>query len=232
MEALQTWSEAITISLQDLWGRFVAFLPSLLGAIIIFIIGWIVAVTVGKIIERILDVFHVDSAVDKIGLKKDLAKAGVKVHVARFIGEVTKWFLIVVFLMAATDIIGLTQVTNFLNDVLGYIPQIIVAAIILVVAVLLANFVQRLVKDSVKATGLFSADAIAAFAKWAILIFAISAALIQLKVADETISIVIKGLVAMLAGAGALAFGLGGRDAAEELIEKAKKEFSNGSNSK
>lgn len=208
------------------------FLPSLLGAIIIFIIGWIVAITIGKIVERILDVLHVDNGVDRLGLKKSLAKSGVKVHIAKFIGELAKWFLIIVFLMAATDILGLTQVTDFLNDVLQYIPQIVVAAIILVIAVLLANFVHRVIQDSVKATGLLSANVIAAFAKWSILIFAILAALVQLNVAREMIMVVFQGFVAMLAVGGGLAFGLGGRDAAEELIAKVKKEFTNGSNIK
>lgn len=226
MGAVETWSGAITASLYDLWNRFVAFLPSLLGAVIILIAGWIVAITIGKIIARFLEILRVDSGVDRIGLKKNLAKSGIKVNVAKFIGELAKWFLLIVFLMAATDVLGLTQVTDFLNDVLLYIPQIVVAAIILLVAVLLANFVQKVIQDSVKATGLLSANAIAAFAKWAILIFAVLAALVQLNVAREMIMVVFKGIIAMLAVAGGLAFGLGGRDAAEEVIARIKSEIS------
>lgn len=225
MGVINTWSGAVYQSLYDMWGRFMAFLPSLLGAIIIFAIGWIAAIAIGKVIARILETLYVDQGVEKIGLKKGFTKAGVKINVAEFVGGLAKWFLIIVSLMAATDILGLNQVTDFLNEVLRYIPQIVVAAIILIVAALLANFVARVIQDSVKATGLISAHTVAIFAKWAILIFAILAALVQLNVAKDMIMIVFQGLVYMLAGAGGLAFGLGGRDAAEEAIAKIKKEL-------
>lgn len=226
MGTIGNWSDAVYQSLYDMWIRFMRFIPSLIGAIIIFVVGWIAAIAVGKIITRILEALHVDQGIEKLGLKKELSKSGVKINVSRFVGELAKWFLIVVSLMAATDILGLNQVTYFLNEVLRYIPQIVVAAIILVVAVLLANFVARVIQDSVKATGLLSANAIAAFAKWAILIFAILAALVQLNVAKDMIMIVFQGAVYMLALAGGLAFGLGGRDAAEETVNKIKKQLS------
>lgn len=223
--AVESWSSAVTESLFGLWARFVAFLPALIGAIIIFVVGWIVAIAIGKIVTRMLEVLHVNQGMERIGLKKGLTKSGVRVDVSLFVGELTKWFLIIVFLMAATDVLGLNQITKFLNDVLMYLPRIVVAAIILVIAVLLANFVYRLVQDGMRATGVISANAIAAFAKWAILIFAILAALVQLKVAEDMIMIVFQGVVAMLAIAGGLSFGLGGRDAAEDVIEKVQKEL-------
>jgi len=226
MGTIGTWSDAVYQSLYDMWGRFMAFLPSLIGAIIVFIIGWVAAIAIGKIIARILEVLRIDQGIEKLGLKKSFAKSGIKINIAKFIGELAKWFLIIVSLMAATDILGLNQVTDFLNEVLRYIPQIVVAAIILVVAVLLANFVARVIQESVKATGLISANVVAAFAKWAILIFAILAALVQLNVAKDMIMIVFQGIVYMLVIAGGLAFGLGGRDAAEEVIAKIKKELS------
>ena len=226
MGTIGTWSDAVYQSLYDMWGRFMAFLPSLIGAIIVFIIGWVAAVAIGKIIARILEALRIDQGIEKLGLKKSFSKSGIKINIAKFIGELAKWFLIIVSLMAATDILGLNQVTDFLNEVLRYIPQIVVAAIILVVAVLLANFVARVIQESVKATGLISANVVAAFAKWAILIFAILAALVQLNVAKDMIMIVFQGIVYMLVIAGGLAFGLGGRDAAEEVIAKIKKELS------
>ncbi len=223
--AVESWSSAVTESLFGLWARFMAFLPALLGAIIIFLIGWVVAIAVGKIVTRMLEVLHVNQGMERVGLKKGLTKSGVRIDLSLFIGELSKWFLIIVFLMAATDVLGLGQITKFLNEVLVYLPSIIVAAIILVIAVLLANFVYRLVQDSMRATGVISANAIAALAKWSILIFAVLAALVQLKVAEGMIMIVFQGIIAMLAIAGGLSFGLGGRDAAEDVIEKVQKEL-------
>jgi len=225
---VQNLSDAVALSLIDLWNRFVSYLPTLLSAIIVLVFGWLVAITAEKIVTSILEVLHLDTAVEKLGVKKDLAKAGVKMHASNFIGALVKWFLLIVTLMAATDILGFTQVTNFLNDVLKYIPNIVVAAIILMVVTLLANFVYKTIKGSLKATGLLSTNVIAVFAKWAIIIFGIMAALVQLKVAEEMIKTTFTGIIAMLALAGGLAFGLGGRDAAEDLVEKIKKELSNG----
>ena len=113
MESVQTWGEAITLSLLNLWERFINFLPALVGAILVFVAGWIVAVALGKVVEHVFKMIKVDEAIEKAGTKARFEKAGVKLNVAKFLGGLVKWFLILVFLMAATDILKLVQVTNF-----------------------------------------------------------------------------------------------------------------------
>ena len=136
-----------------------------------------------------------------------------------------KWFLILVFLMAATDILGLTQVTSFLQVVIEYLPNVIVAALILLVGAMFAEFMQRLIRASVDAAGLMSAGFLGSVAKWAILIFALFAALDQLGVARSFIITLLQGFVAMLAIAGGLAFGLGGQGAARDFVGKVRDEM-------
>lgn len=222
----QTWGEVITVSFQSLWSGFMGFLPSLLGAIVVFIVGWFIAEVLAKLAAQIIGVLRADQILEKMGLEKSLKRANMKLDSGRFVGEIVKWFFIIVFLMAATDILGLPQVTEFLRQVLLYIPQLIVAVFILLAGVMIANFMSKLVKASVEAANLKSAGALAGVTKWAILIFAILAALIQLGIVPSLIQTLFTGLIAALAISTGLAFGLGGKDLASQILEKAKKEIS------
>lgn len=226
MESVQTWGEAITISLISLWERFVNFLPALVGAILVFVAGWIVAVALGKVVEHIVKMVKVDEMMEKAGTKGRFKKAGVDLNLAKFFGGLVKWFLVLVFLMAATDILKLTQVTSFLNSIVLYLPNVVVAAIILAVAFLVGNFVFAVVKGSTKVAGIVSATLLGTVAKWAIVVFGFLAALIQLGVASSLINTLFIGLVAMLALAGGLAFGLGGKDEAAAILKKLRREIS------
>lgn len=225
MESVQTWGEAITLSLLNLWERFVNFLPSLVGAVLVFVAGWIVAVALGKVVEHIFKMIKVDDVMEKAGTKARFKKVGVELNVAKFLGGLVKWFLILVFLMAATDILKLTQVTDFLNSIILYLPNVVVAAVILAVAFLVANFVYAVVKGSTKVAGIVSATLLATIAKWAIVIFGFLAALIQLGIAASLINTLFIGFVAMLALAGGLAFGLGGKDEAALILKKIRQEI-------
>ena len=223
---VQTWTEVITSSLQTLWSGFIGFLPRLLGAIIVFLIGWLIAVVLAKLAAQIIRVFRIDQILEKIGFKRRLEKANLKLDSGKFIGELVKWFFIIVFLMAATDILNLPQVTEFLKRVLLYIPHLIVAVLILLAAVMISSFLQKLVKASVEAADLKGANFLSAMTKWAILIFAVLAALLQLGIVPALIQTIFTGFVAALAIAAGLAFGLGGKDLAAQILSRAKKEVS------
>jgi hypothetical protein len=230
MNSVQTWGEAITLSLLNLWERFVNFLPALFGAVLVFVAGWIVAVALGKAVEHIVKVIRIDDVIEKAGTKGRLRKAGVDLNVAKFFGGLVKWFLILVFLMAATDILHLMQVTSFLNSIVLYLPNVIVAAVILAIAFLIGTFAYAVIKGSTKVAGIVSATLLATIAKWAIVIFGLLAALVQLGVASSLINTIFIGFVAMLALAGGLAFGLGGKDEAAMILKKLRREITENHN--
>lgn len=217
--------DVILSSLQTLWLSFVGFLPTLLAALIVFIVGWLIAIALGKLANRVIKIIKLDTLLTRIGLKKALAKAKLKLDSGQFFEELVKWFFIIVFLMAAADILGLYQVTELLKRILYYIPNIVVAVVVLLAAVIVANFLQRLVRASVEAAGLKAAGFLSGLTKWAVLIFGFVAALIQLGIAVTLIQTLVIGLVAMLALAGGLAFGLGGKDYAGRFIEKLRKDI-------
>lgn len=215
----------IVMSLNSLWGGFIDLLPKLLAAIIVFIVGWIIAIAIGSLIERIIRYIKIDEALIKLGVDKPFEKTGWKLNTGKFLNFLVKWFLIIAFLLASVDILDLKGISDFLRAVLLYIPNIVIAVIILIAAILIADFVDKVIRHSIKAFKPEKAYFVNFVAKWAILIFGFFAALVQLGVAPLLINTLITGLVAMLAIAGGLAFGLGGKDAAKSFIEKCKKEM-------
>lgn len=216
-------SDIIRTSLMTLWGNVAGFLPRLVAAIVVFLVGWLIAFLLGKAAWHIVRFLQLDKGLESIGFKRIWERSGLKLNSPFFFYELVKWFFIVVFLMAATDILGLQQVTMFLNSVVWYIPNVIVAAIVLLAGLLVAKFLEGLVRGSVKAAQLASANFLAALTKWAVIVFSLLVALAQLKVADEVIRIVIIGVVAAGSVALGLSFGLGGRSHAEEFIGKMRK---------
>lgn len=225
MNGIQTWGEAITVSLIGLWERFVMFIPALIGAIIVFVVGWIVASILGKLIEKLIKSIKVDQALEKVGFNKKLGEVGISETISELIGGIVKWFLILVFLMAATDILGLVQVTGFLNNIIFYIPNVVVAVVVLAIAFLVGNFVYNVVKGSTRAAGVMSATLLATISKWAIIIFGLLAALIQLGIAVSLVNTIFIGIISALAIAAGLAFGLGGKDEAATIIRKLREEI-------
>ncbi len=223
MTTLTGWSSIVSVSLSEIWFKFVGIIPRLLVAIIIFIVGLFIAEGLGRLVAKVLKKIYVDKAVETTGLKKILEKVGFKLEISKALGLLVTWFLYAVVLVATADILGLSQISEFLGAVVLYIPNVIIAVVILVVGIIISNFVCLLVKETATAAKLSMADFLAKVAKWAILIFTIMAALIQLKVATQLIQILFTVLVFMISLAGGIAFGLGGKDKAKETLDKLTK---------
>lgn len=222
LEVVQA-SEIVRGSLLTLWTGVAGFVPRLIAALIVFLIGWIIAVLLGKLAYQIVRVLRIDSALTRVGFRRAWERSGFRLDTAFLFYELVKWFFIIVFLMAATNILGLGEVTDFLQRVVLYIPNVIIAAVILLIGILVAKFLEGLVQGSVKAAGLASANFLGALTKWAVFVFSLLVALSQLKVADDIIKIVISGLIAATALALGLSFGLGGAKHADELVGQLKK---------
>lgn len=224
---INTWGEVFSASLQGLWLGFIQFVPNLIFAIIVFIIGWAIGTLVSKAIAQVFGALKVDKLFQSMGAEEYLSRAGYKLNVGHFIGEIVKWFVVLVFLMTSFEILGLTRVTDFLKEVvLGYLPQVIVAALILVAATIISSAVSRLVSGAARASNISSANMLGAIAHYAIWIFAIIIALSELGIAPVFMQTLFSGIIALLAIAGGLAFGLGGKEhasrALDSLTEKMK----------
>lgn len=220
------WIDVTIQALQNLWQGFLSFIPVLLGAVIVFIIGWFFSVGVGKLVAEVLKKLKLNQIFEKGAWKNALEKAEIKVDASAFVGAVVKWILIVVFLLAAVEILGLVQFAIFLKGVLGYLPNVIVAVLIFVVTVIVVDIVEKIVRAAVEGIKVGSGQIVSAVVKWSIWVFAILAILTQLRfeAADwifELIKMVFMGIVLIAV----VAFGLGGKDMAAEILQDLRKKL-------
>lgn len=220
-----TYSTAVSDAMRDLYVRLIGFLPNFLVAVIILVVGVVVAMFVAKLVKQVLQSLKLDEAGDKLGLDELSARTGMKLSVSGALAWLVKWFLLLAIFLAAADILGLTQVSLFLNSVLAYIPNVIAAAAIMLVGSMLARFMARLVRHSVKAAGLASADLLGSITQWAVMVFTVLATLNQLGVASEFVQTLFTGIIAMVAIAGGLAFGLGGKEHASKVLNMIERDI-------
>ncbi|KKU33561.1 MAG: Conserved TM helix repeat-containing protein [Candidatus Uhrbacteria bacterium GW2011_GWE2_46_68] len=210
----------------ELWESLIAYLPQILGAVVVFLVGMLLALVLSKVIRQVVQVLGIDQLAAHFEIKAFFEKIGIHLHIGRLLAWIVKWFCIIVTLIATTDILGWDQVTGYLQEVVRYLPNVMISVIILLAGILLANFVKRVVKSAVAAAQLESADFLSGTAKWAILIFTFMAALVQLQIAPDLIRVLFTGLVAMLALSGGLAFGLGGKEHASRVLDRLRKDIS------
>ncbi|MEK7642818.1 MAG: hypothetical protein AAB392_03420 [Patescibacteria group bacterium] len=222
---ITTWSDVLTISFRSLWLGVVQFVPNLLVAIIIVLIGWGVGALLGRVVSQIIKTLKVDDGLRKAGVEDFLNKGGLSLNSGAFLGGLVRWFVIIVFLIGAFEVLGLSQVTAFLRDILNYLPQVIVAVLILIAAGLVADAMKSVVFSSAKSAEISSAGFLATITKWVIWVFAILVALSQLGIAVRFIETLFTGLIVALSLGLGLAFGLGGQDSAHKVLEKLGKEI-------
>lgn len=217
---IQDWTSVIVGSLQNLWAGAIATLGNIIGALIILVVGLVIASALSLLVERVINFIKLDKALSSLGLRQYFERAGLEMDSSRFFGKIIYWFFVVVFILAATDILRFYSLSNFLREALLYVPNVIVAALIMLSAVLIGNFLRRLVSASIKGARLHSAHFLGSIAWWSVVIFGFLAALSQLGIAVSIINALVTGFVAMIAIAGGIAFGLGGKEYAGSLISK------------
>lgn len=224
MQAFDTWREAITASLQGLFDTVLSFLPNLLAAIVVLILGVLIAATLGHLVQKIVEFTRVDKALDRIGVNRALKGLG-KIQVSAIFGWLVKWFLIVVVLMAVADILALPQIIDFLEEVARFLPNVVIAVVILLIGFIGGNFVYEITARAVKAAKMHSSKFLANLAKWSVIVFALMGSLIQLNIATSMVQTLFTGFIAMLALAGGIAFGLGGQETAKDWLKDFKKKL-------
>lgn len=203
------------------WSRFVNYLPDFFGGLLIILTGYIVALLVKKLLMAVFALFRIDSLLHKTRL---ISLREVKLWEV-VLAELVKWTIIILFLIPTLETWGLSQATQVLNQFLFYIPNVIVAVIIGFVGIVISNLTSDVVRQSVKSAGESASSSLAVFARSTIIFFTVLIMLNQLGVAQDLIRIFFTGLVAMLAIAGGLAFGLGGQEHAREVLDALKKKI-------
>jgi hypothetical protein len=222
---LQTWSDVFAQTFQTLWLQVAFIAPKIITALLVFIIGWIVAHVISSIVSQIIRGLRVDSALRSIGVEEAVEHTGMKLDSGKFLGLLIRWFIVVGFLIVSVNVLGLSDVNVFLGQIVGYLPRVFIAAVILLIAAIVGQLAQKVVVGSGKATGVPSAQFAGVVARWSIWIFALLIACQQLLIAPEFVQTLYSGIIAMLALAGGLAFGLGGKETAGKILADLHREI-------
>ncbi len=203
--------------------RTIELAPYILGAVAVFLFGWVLAEIVYRLIMSLGHKLKLEHISEKIGLKHFLENQKMKLTPTEVIGRGVRGYLVFLFFIEATKIAQLTQVAEFLTRVINYIPEVIIALFIMLVGIRIGNTLQTLITTSMTFARANTAKALGLAARYTIITFAVLAALSQLQIADILVNVMFIGFIAFLTIAGGLAFGLGGKDLVAELLEDIKK---------
>jgi len=208
---------------QEMLTRMVGYLPTLLGALIILIVGWIIAKAIRGIVNRVLKLIRFDKLADKAGISEILHKGGLKATTSEVLSGLVYWLVIIMVLVMVVNALGMPQASSILESLFTYIPNVIAAIFVLVIGMFLASFVSGIVRTAASNANLPKPDMLAGISRWAIIIFATTISLKELGIAPllvtTTFNIIFGGVCLALA----LAFGLGGKDAVAKYLEQLQK---------
>lgn len=217
-----TYSDWSLSVIQPFLQTFIAFLANLLLAVIVFLIGYLISVGIGKLITEILKSVKFNKLFEKEGWRKALQRANIDVNPSEFFGAIFKWVFVIVSLLVAVDILKLTSFAGFLTQVLNYLPNVIVAVLVFVVAIIISDIVEKIVRATVERLRVGYGYIAASIVKWAIWIFVFFLILDQLLPTSLLVktlySSIVYGIVGALALGLGLAIGLGGKDVAGKVI--------------
>lgn len=219
------WATTASDSWLNIWDRFVNFLPNLIGAAIILVVGWIIGMILGMVVDRLFRIIGLQTLFEKAKVEDTLKKANSSQDATALLAASVKWIVYLVAFIAAANVLQLTAISSFLDQILAYIPSVIAAGAILLIGLILANFLSAVVKGSLATSGLGAGDTVAIGVRYAIIVFAFLAALAQLGIAESMIQTLFIGIVALIAIAGGLSFGLGGQGVAKDWLEHVRKEL-------
>lgn len=223
-----SWIEVTQQALISVWEEVLLFLPRLLAALVVFIIGWILAKMVYKVVSEILTRIKFDKIFEKAGWLDALEKAEIKTKPAEFVGEICKWIILIVFLVSALKVlfVGYILDLGFLDKIVGWLPNLVVAVIIFVVATIIADILGKVIRVSLEKSAIAYSKLIGNGVKWAIYILAGLMILRQLGVTPTIIDLIVTGFIGTFMLAFGIAFGLGGKEIAAEILRELKKKIS------
>jgi len=223
MQISESLPGIIIASFLHLLNKMISLIPQMVAALVVFIFGLFFAEFAGKLVTRSLKGMLLDDAINKTGSKKIFEKIGITYDLSKVLGLIVTWFLYIVFLIAIADILKLSEINDFLTNIILYVPNVVVAIVILIVGLLVSDAVKKILKNVFAAHSIMHSDFLVSVARWSILIFSLMAALVHLRVATNLVTILFAGVVFAFSLSVGLSFGLGGQDAAREILSDIRK---------
>ena len=208
-----------------IWQKVSQISPSIFWASFLFLVGIIVAKFMEELSANFLNKIRLNRILERMGLKETFSKIDINLDGAKFFGEIVKWFFIILFLMISSGILGLNSLSQFLQSVILYFPNLFIAFLIFVVAAFLADFSQKIVVGTLEKEKITYSRFLGRFIRWTIWFFAILAILYQLKIAPSLILAIFIGVVITISLALGIAFGIGGKDLAAKILKELEEKF-------
>lgn len=212
------WTQSLLSAMTSLWGSVAAFIPRLFGALVVVLLGFVVAKLLDTLLSKVLAKLGLDRLMAGTGLTKLLARAGIRVPVSTLIGKIVYWFVLLIFLVSAAESLGLERVSATLDVLALYVPKVFGAALILLAGVLLAQLLSGLVRGAAEGVGLDYAHGLGRMAQGLVIIISISVAIGQLEVKTELLNYVIAIVLISVGLAVAVALGLGSRELVGQIL--------------
>jgi hypothetical protein len=226
MLAVLEWDSLIAEPVRQMLTKILAYLPVLLGALIILVVGVIVAKIIRQLVSKLLKIVRFDMMADKTGISEVIRKGDLKISAREVVSGLVYWLIMIMVLVMAVDALGLPKASDILASLFAYIPKVIAALLVMVVAMFLASFVSGIVRTAAGNAKMPRPEIFAGISRWAIIIFAATIALVELGVAPllvtTTFNIILGGICLALA----IAFGLGGKDAAARYLDELREKRS------
>lgn len=210
----QFWTELW----EDTIGAVVMWLPNLLGALALLVIGWLVARLAQFLIRGLLQRLRLDALTERVGISRTLSNAGVEPSVSNLMARLTYWLILFVFILAAVESLGLIGFADTINQLVGYLPNVLAAALILLLGSLIAQVVGDALREMANQAGIAAGAALGQVTRYTLLIFAVILALAQLGIQTDLLIIAASSLLIATSLALALAFGIGSRDLARNIM--------------
>lgn len=215
---LSSWQSALLTSWSEVWSSFLRVLPSVVGAIVVFAIGLVLAYWVKRLLIRGLKLIRLESATSKLGIDQYLTKAEIKFSFIELIGTVAEWIIILVFFLAVVDVLGLSAVSSVLAGVLGYLPNVLAAALIFAAGYIVAGLADGLVRGALVSVDHDLARPVGKLSRWVIMLVAFFAAVDQLQIARGLIQTFFQGLTYTVVLIVGLSVGLGAKDLVSKIL--------------
>lgn len=219
MSGVSAWQTALVASWGQVWISVLGILPKILGAVIVFAIGLLLAYWAKRLVTELLRALKLEKLSKSTGIDAYLSKADVKLDLTGLIGTLVEWLIILVFFLAVVEILGLDVVSTVLTRVLGYIPNVVAAALIFAAGYIVAGFADGLVRGALVSVDHDAARPVGRLARWFILIVTFFAAVDQLQIARGLISTFFQGLTYTIVLILGLSVGLGAKDLVAKILD-------------
>lgn len=218
MDDIGIWSESLVIIMTTLWSKLAGFLPNLLGAILLLVIGYLVSKMVSFILVRGLTKAGFNKLSDKVGITSTLVRASVTSSASDIVGKLVFWIIMLTFIVTATEALGLPRVSDTIDEFVLYLPKVIAAALVLIIGLFVTHFVRDLIRSGAEGIGVDYAKPLSSAVYGLLFVVIVSLSIGQLEIDTGLLNALIAILIGAIGVAAALSLGLGTRDLSANIV--------------